>query len=78
VNESTNKKLIIIAIVVLSAGLAGIFLIDWLDKNLINPRIWEMWNCDKMKDFALKKEDEKLTDFQQARFHEDLSLCMGT
>ena len=76
-DDSVNKKLIIIAIIVFGVGISIIFLIDYLDKNFLNPRIWETWSCDQMKDFALKKEDEKLTDFQQARFHEDLSLCMG-
>ena len=56
----------------------GVFLIDWLDKNVVNPRIWKDWTCEEMKDFALKFEDEKLTVFQRAKFHEDLSLCMGS
>ena len=76
-DDSINRKLIIIAIAVLIAGVTVIFLIDWLDKNFLNPRIWESWSCTQMKDFAIKKEDQKLTDFQQAKFHEDLSLCMG-
>ncbi len=56
----------------------SIILIDWLDKNVMNPRIWKDWTCEQMIQFALKFEDEKLADFQRAKFHEDLSLCMGT
>lgn len=47
-----------------------------MDENVINPRIWKDWSCEKMKNFALTFEDEKLTDFQRARFHDDLSLCL--
>jgi hypothetical protein len=47
-----------------------------MDENVINPRIWKNWSCEEMKNFALTSEDEKLTDFQRARFHEDLSLCL--
>ena len=71
-----GKTLIII--VIISFGVIGssFFLIDWLDENVVNPRIWKDWSCEEMKNFALTSEDEKLTDFQRARFHEDLSLCL--
>lgn len=75
--ESKEKRLIIIVIVVLIIVVYSIFLIDWLDKSVINPRIWKDWTCEQMEQFALKFEDEKLTDFQRAKFHEDLSLCLG-
>jgi len=70
------NKLIIIILISFSVIITSIFLIDWMDENVINPRIWKDWSCEKMKNFALTFEDEKLTDFQRARFHDDLSLCL--
>jgi len=72
-----GKKLTIIVIVIFSITLSLIFLIDWFDENVINPRIWKDWTCEEMQEFAIKFEDEKFTDFQRAKFHEDLSLCMA-
>jgi len=72
-----EKKLFIIIIVIFGTALPLIFLIDWFDENVTNPRIWKDWTCEEMRRFALKFEDEKLTDFQRAKFHEDLSLCMS-
>jgi len=76
--EKTAKpnKLIIIILISFSIIITLIFLVDWMDENVINPRIWKNWSCEEMKNFALTSEDEKLTDFQRARFHEDLSLCL--
>ena len=54
-----------------------IVLVDWVDENVTNPRIWKDWTCEKMIQFAIKSEDEKLAVFQRAKFHEDLSLCMS-
>jgi len=71
-----GKKLTIIVIVIFAIGGSGIFLVDWFDENVTNPRIWKDWTCDEMKDFAIKFEDEKFTDFQRAKFHEDLSECL--
>lgn len=72
-----GKRLGVIVIVVFAALVPSvIFLVDWFDKNVVNPRIWESMSCDEMKEFAMKFEDEKLTPFQRAKFHEDLSLCM--
>ncbi len=73
-----EKKLIIIVIVIFGTALPIIFFIDWFDENVINPRIWNDWTCEEMKKFAIEFKDEKLTDFQRAKFHEDLSLCMGS
>ena len=73
-----DKQLIILVIVIFAVIIPSIFAIDWLDKNVMNPRIWKDWTCEQMIQFALKFEDEKLADFQRAKFHEDLSLCMGT
>jgi hypothetical protein len=71
-----GRKLTIIVIVIFGIGGSGIFLVDWFDENVTNPRIWEDWTCDEMKEFAIKFEDEKFTDFQRAKFHEDLSECL--
>ncbi len=73
-----DKQLIILVIAIFAVIIPSIFAIDWLDKNVVNPRIWKDWTCEQMIQFALKFEDEKLADFQRAKFHEDLSLCMGT
>ncbi len=54
-----------------------IVLVDWVDENVTNPRIWKDWTCEEMIEFAIKSEDEQLAVFQRARFHEDLSLCMS-
>ena len=70
------NKLIIIILISFSIIITLIFLVDWMDENVINPRIWKNWSCEEMKNFALTFEDEKLTDFQRARFHDDLSLCL--
>lgn len=72
-----GKQLIILVIIIFVAIFSSIFAIDWLEKNVVNPRIWKDWTCEEMKQFALKFEDEKLTKFQRAKFHEDLSLCMS-
>ncbi len=73
-----DKQLIILVIVIFAVIIPSIFAIDWLDKNVVNPRIWKDWTCEQMIQFALKFEDEKLADFQRAKFHEDLSLCLGS
>ncbi len=72
-----GKKLAAILIVMFGIVVSMIFLVDLVDENVTNPRIWKDWTCDEMKEFAIKFEDEKLTDFQRARFHDDLSLCMS-
>jgi len=72
-----DKQMIILVIAIFAVIIPSIFAIDWLDKNVVNPRIWKDWTCEQMIQFALKFEDEKLADFQRAKFHEDLSLCMG-
>jgi len=73
-----GKKLTIIVIVIFSIALPLIFLIDWFDENVINPRIWKDWTCEEMKKFAVEFKDEQFSNFQRAKFHEDLSLCMST
>ncbi len=73
-----GKSLGILVIVIFAVIVPSIFVIDWFDKNIVNPRIWKDWTCDQMVQFAMKFEDEKLTDFQRVKFHEDLSMCMGS
>ena len=72
-----GKKLAFVVIVMFGIAVSMMFLVDWFDENVANPRIWKYWTCEEMKDFAIKFEDEKFTDFQRAKFHEDLSLCMS-
>ena len=71
-----GNGLIIVIILAFSVIIPTIFLIDWVDKNLTNPRIWKDMTCEEMKKFAMTFEDEKLNDFQRVKFHEDLSLCL--
>ncbi len=73
-----GKKLTISVIVIIGTAFFFVFLIDWFDKNVTNPRIWKDWTCEEMKKFAIEFKDEQFTNFQRAKFHEDLSLCMGT
>ena len=73
-----GKSLGILVIVIFAIIVQSIFVIDWFDKNIVNPRIWKDWTCNQMVQFAMKFEDEKLTDFQRVKFHEDLSMCMGS
>ena len=73
-----GKKLTITVILIFSTAVFLIFAIDWFDKNVANPRIWEDWTCEEMKKFAIEFKDEQFTDFQRAKFHEALSFCMGT
>jgi len=72
-----GKKLAAMIIVMFGIIISVIVLVDWVDENVTNPRIWKDWTCEEMIQFAIKSEDEKLADFQRARFHEDLSLCMS-
>ncbi len=72
-----GKKLTIIIIVIFSIVLPLIFLIDWFDENVINPRIWKDWSCEEMKKFAVELKDEQYRKYQRAKYQEDLSLCMS-
>jgi len=72
-----GKKLAAMVIVMFGIIVSVIVLVDWVDENVTNPRIWKDWTCEEMIEFAIKSEDEKLADFQRAKFHEDLSLCMS-
>ncbi len=72
-----GKKLAAMVIVMFGIIVSVIFLVDWVDENVTNPRIWKDWTCEEMIEFAITFKDEQLADFQRARFHEDLSLCMS-
>ena len=72
-----GKKLTIIVIVIFGTAVPLIFLIDWFDENVTNPRIWKDWTCEQMIKFAVEFKDEQFSAFQRAKFHKDLSLCMG-
>ena len=76
-NESSNKKLVIIVVAVFAVAFFSIFLIDWFEKEVTNPRIWEFWTCEEMKQFALEGGQKTLNDFQQVKFDEDLLECMS-
>ena len=73
-----GKKLTITVILIFSTAISLIFVIDWFDENVANPRIWKDWTCEEMKKFAIEFKDKQFTDFQRAKFHEALSFCMGT
>ena len=73
-----GKKLTIAVILIFSTAIFLVFVIDWFDEKVANPRIWEDWTCEEMKKFAIEFKDEQFTNFQRAKFHEALSLCMGT
>jgi hypothetical protein len=74
--EIGNKALMLIVVAAFAVIFPVIFLIDWLDEDVVNPRIWEGWPCDRMLRFAVNGDDEGLSDFQRAQFHEDLSHCL--
>ena len=71
-------KLTITVIVIFGTAIFLVFLIDWFDENVTNPRIWKDWTCEEMKNFAVEFKDEQFSNFQRAKFHEDLSLCLST
>jgi len=73
-----GKIPVFVIIIIFSIILLAVFVVDWVDKNITNPRIWKDMTCEEMKEFAMKREHEKLNDFQQSRFLEDLTLCMGS
>ena len=72
----SGKKLIVIIIGMGILIVSTVLYMDWYDKNVLNPRIWEDWSCKEMKKFALEFKDEEFTDVQRAKFHDDLSFCM--
>ena len=74
-NPKFLKILIISAFaVIIPASIIGI---NFYEKNVSNPRIWETWTCDEMEQFALEDKDDNLNDYQASKFHEDLTECLG-
>ena len=74
-NPKFLKILIISAFaVIIPASIIGI---NFYEKNVSNPRIWENWTCYEMEQFALEDKDDNLNDYQASKFHEDLTECLG-
>lgn len=71
-----GKKLVFFVIIAFGVIFPSIFLVKWFDENVVNPRIWKDWTCTEIEQFAMGSEDEKFSDFQRAKFHEDLSKCL--
>ena len=69
-------KILIIATfaVVIPVSIVGI---NFFEKTVTNPRIWEDWTCEQMQKFALEENDDTLNDYQKSKFHEDLSECLS-
>ena len=73
-NPKFLKIIIICAFaVIIPASFIGI---NFYEKNVSNPRIWENWTCDEMEKFALEDKDDNLNDYQASKFHEDLAECL--
>jgi len=74
-NPKFLKILIISAFaVIIPASIIGI---NFYEKNISNPRIWDNWTCDEMEKFALEDKDDNLNDYQVSKFHADLGECLG-
>ena len=74
-NPKFLKILVIFAFaVIIPVSIIGI---NFYEKNVTNPRIWEDWTCEEIEKFALEDRDDTLNDFQKTKFHEDLSKCLG-
>ena len=69
-------KILIIATfaVVIPVSIVGI---NFFEKTVTNPRIWEDWTCEQMEKFALEDKDDTLNDYQKSKFHEDLSESLS-
>ena len=74
-NPKFLKILIIFAFaVIIPVSIIGI---NFYEKNVTNPRIWEDWTCEEIKKFALENKDDMLNDFQKTKFHQVLSECLS-
>ena len=74
-NPKFLKILIIFAFaVIIPVSIIGI---NFYEKNVTNPRIWEDWTCEEIEKFALENKDDMLNDFQKTKFHQVLSECLG-
>ena len=75
-NPKFLKILIISAFaVIIPVSIIGI---NFYEKNVSNPRIWENWTCDEMEQFSMEDKDDNLNDYQASKFHEDLTECLGS
>ena len=74
-NPKFLKILIIFAFaVIIPVSIIGI---NFYEKNVTNPRIWEDWTCAEIEKFALENKDDMLNDFQKTKFHQVLSECLS-
>jgi len=74
-NPKFLKILVIFAFaVIIPVSIIGI---NFYEKNVTNPRIWEDWTCEEIKKFALENKDDMLNDFQKTKFHQVLSECLS-
>ena len=74
-NPKFLKILVICAfVVIIPVSVIGI---NFYEKNVTNPRIWEDWTCEEIEKFALENKDDSLNDYQGSKFHEDLSECLS-
>jgi len=69
-------KILIIAVfaVIIPVSIIGI---NFFEKTITNPRVWENWTCEQIQKFALEDKDDTLNDYQKSKFHEDLSECLS-
>jgi hypothetical protein len=69
-------KILIVAVfaVVIPISIIGI---NFFEKTITNPRVWENWTCEQIQKFALEDKDDTLNDYQKSKFHEDLSECLS-
>ena len=69
-------KILIIAVfaVIIPVSIVGI---NFFEKTVTNPRIWDDWTCEQMEKLALEHKDDTLNDYQKSKFHEDLSKCLS-
>ena len=51
--------------------------INFFEKTVTNPRIWDDLTCEQMQKFALEDKDDILNDYQKSKFHEELSECLS-
>ena len=74
-----NPKFLKILIISAFADIIPVSIIgiNFYEKNVSNPRIWENWTCDEMEQFAMEDKDDNLNDYQASKFHEDLTECLG-
>ena len=61
-------KILIIATfaIIVPSSIIGI---NFFEKTVTNPRIWDDWTCEQMEKFALEDKDDTLNDYQKSKFH---------